>query len=185
RKVETVRLSWVALDAVDAPGAGRLEGLSRGDTVIRVSVGAAGAAVTTGANLIVLGSPAGITPLGDVPADALGATLGGGGAGGKLAAGGMAAGAGMGADGAMAAAWLAEVSFCSNSAKRCIVFASKACRSLLRRVCSSRSFSYWASLRPAVPTHWSTGLTCWPGGITPMLVTALGWPLPGLGSVGL
>ena len=94
---------------------------------------------------------------------------------------GLGCGAGVGAEAeaeaeaGVAAAWLAEVSFCSSSAKRCIVCCSNEERSLLRRFCSSRSASYCASRRPAVPTHWSTGLTCIPGGITPMLVTLPGW----------
>lgn len=75
-----------------------------------------------------------------------------------------------------AACW-ADVSFCSSSENRCMVRASNASRSLFSRPCSSRSDSYCASLRPAVPTHWSTGLTCAPGGITSMLVTRLGSPL--------
>ena len=105
---------------------------------------------------------------------------------GRLAAGGIAVGAGWGTDcgvgcargwvvgGGAAAAWFADVSFCSRSAKRCMVRCSKAERSLFSRFCSSRSDSYWASFRPAVPTHWSTGLTWPPGGMTPMLVTPLG-----------
>ena len=141
---------------------------------MRVSTGAAGAARAIGT----FGRPGGMTP----DEDDRGRAEGGGGRG-RLAAGGSRggdAGAGFGAAGAtagMCAAWLAEVSRCSRSEKRCIVRASKAWRSLLSRPCSSRSFSYCASLLPAVPTHWSTALTCCPGGITPMLVTALGAPV--------
>ena len=74
---------------------------------------------------------------------------------GVMAAGGKAGGAvttGVGAAGLTAACW-AEVGRCSRSAMRCMVFASKVWSFLLSRPCSSRSFSYWASLRPAVPTH--------------------------------
>ena len=132
----------------------------RSPSEMRVIVGMAGAIAGGGR---FPGVPGGIAPA-DNP-------LGGGGAGGMEVGGS----AGFGGAGVAAACW-AEVSRCSSSAKRCRVFASKAWRSLLSRACSSRSVSYWASLRPAVPTHWSTGLTWPPGGMTPMLVTVPGCP---------
>ena len=124
-----------------------------------------------------LGCPGGIAE-GDSDRPAAREDVVGGGGNGRLAAGGRATGAcggGAGKAGACAAC-AAEVRRCSRSEKRCIVRASNACRSLLSRPCSSRSLSYCASLLPAVPTHWSTGLTCCPGGITPMLVTVPGVP---------
>ena len=172
RKVETV-LGVVAdaggpsRAAVPSPPAG---GRARSASVIREITGVGGAGGAGGCRW---GGPAGIAPK---------PLAVGGGAGGRLAAGGMAVGLGSGAVGVggggaagfgAAACWLA-VRRCSSSAKRCIVLPSKACRSLLSRLCSSRSVSYWASFRPAVPTHWSTGFTWPPGGRTPMLVTSPG-----------
>ncbi len=99
------------------------------------------------------------------------AEIGGMGAAGKAGAGRMTWRGGLDAD--TDGGWDGVFSFCSSSAKRCSVRASKDWRSLFRRACSSRSLSYCASLRPAVPTHWSTGLTWAPAGMTPMLVVVV------------
>jgi len=185
RKVDTVLGAvdvWLAPSARWAPSPPAVaDGRARSASVTREITGVGGAAAAMPWNV---GMPEGMAP---VP---------GGDAGGRPAAGGMAVGAagagagggGVGAGGGDAVACWVLVSRFSSSANRCRVLFSKASRSLLTRLCASRSVSYWASLRPAVPTHWSTGLTWPPGGITPMLVTSPGWvwaarPLCGLASL--
>ena len=140
------------------------------ETDTRMSVGTAVSSERPAAG----GKPAGIAPR---------AAIGAGGGGGSPLRGrdpsggyfGATLGVGDGDDAATAGAAEADagwprvgsfcgvaVSFFSSSAKCCIVRASNSCRSRFRRNCSDRSFSYCASFRPAVPTHWSRGSTCWP-----------------------